>query len=53
MNSLSISELIRHYIEEVGTTLVRLPVEEIERVVKILQEARVNKMRSIYLWQWW
>jgi len=48
MNSISISELIRHYIEEVGATLARLPVEEIERVVKILQEARVNK-RGVFI----
>ena len=48
MNSLSISEQIRHYIEEVSTTLARLPVEEIERVAKILQEARVNK-RGVFI----
>ncbi len=46
--SLSISELIRHYIEEVGTILARLPVEELESVVKILQEARVNK-RGVFI----
>lgn len=48
MNGLSTTELIRHYVEEVSITLAKLPIEEIERVVKILQDARVNK-RMVFI----
>ena len=48
MDRISISEQIRHYIEEVRATLASLPVEEIERVVEILQEARANK-RGVFI----
>ncbi len=48
MDRISMSEQIRHYIEEVRATLASLPVEEIERVVEILQEARENK-RGVFI----
>lgn len=48
MSSVPTPELIKHYIEEVCATLAKLPVEKIERVVEILQEARVNK-RGVFI----
>ncbi len=48
MDRVSISEQIRHYIEEVRVTLSNLLTEEIERMVEILQQARANK-RGVFI----
>ena len=48
MNDCSIAELISNYVEEVRTTLTKLPMDKIEQIIKILQDARLSK-RRIYI----
>ncbi|MFC1944192.1 SIS domain-containing protein [Chloroflexota bacterium] len=43
------SQLVRGYIEEVRSTLSRLPVEEIERIVEVLEKARAERRRVFIL----
>ena len=39
------SQIIKNYINEISTTLAKLPVESIEQVVQVLEAARIQKKR--------
>ena len=42
------SQIIKAYLNEVGATLAKLPVETIERIVQVLEEARAQR-RQVFL----
>ena len=39
------SQIIKNYINEISTTLAKLPVESIEQIVQVLEAARIQKKR--------